>query len=69
MNDLPTGGTTGLSHEHSAAIDEAAAWLTLHPRDRINRPVVPLLRERFGLTATEAVEAIRAANLKHGRAI
>jgi hypothetical protein len=55
-------------HEHSAAIDAAAEWLALNPRDRISRPVVPMLRERFGLSAMEAVEAIRAANLKHGRA-
>lgn len=64
MTDL-----TAPEHEHSAAIDAAAEWLSLNPRDRINRPVVPLLRDTFGLSAMEAVEAIRAANLKHGRAL
>ena len=48
MTDLPIGGTTGLSHQHSAAIDEAAAWLAVAPRRQRDRPAVPLLRERFG---------------------
>lgn len=55
-------------HEHSAAIDAAAEWLTLHPRDKINMPIVPALRERFGLSVLEAIAAIRAANLRHARA-
>jgi hypothetical protein len=59
---------TSPEHEHSAAIDAAAEWLALHPRDRISRPVLPMLRDRFGLSALEAVETIRTANLKHGRA-
>lgn len=65
MDALPL---TAPEHSQSAAIDAASEWLALNPRDRINRPVVPMLRDRFGLSALEAVEAIRAANLKHGRA-
>ena len=59
---------TAPEHSHSAAIDAAAEWLSLNPRDNINKPIVPMLRERFGLSALEAIDAIRAANLKHGRA-
>jgi hypothetical protein len=61
MTDLPIGGTTGLCHETSAAIDEAATWLAHTPRRQRDRPAVPLLRERFGLSAPEACQAISAA--------
>lgn len=54
-------------HEHSAAIDEAAAWLAETPRERIGRPIVPALRERFGLTVIEACAAVREANLRLAR--
>jgi hypothetical protein len=65
---LPIGGTTGLSHGHSAAVDQAAEWLAaLQDHDR-PRPIVPLLRQLFGLTALEAVEAIREAAAR-GRAL
>lgn len=45
---------SGIDHEHSAAIDVAAEWLSQNPRDRIGRPIIPLLREKFGLSAIEA---------------
>lgn len=61
-------GVTPPEHQHSAAIDEAAAWLSLYPRERIGRPIIPALRERFGLSATEACEAVREANLRRARA-
>ncbi|TIT10816.1 MAG: hypothetical protein E5W74_15190 [Mesorhizobium sp.] len=63
MTDIPIGGTTGLCHETSAAIDEAATWLALTPRRQRDRPAVPLLRQRFGLTPAEACQAIAAANM------
>lgn len=50
-------------HEHSDAIDQAAAWLAVTPRRQRDRPAVPLLRERFGLTTPEACQAVAAANL------
>lgn len=65
---IPVGGSTGLSHEHSAAVEEAAAWLTVTPREAIGGPVIPALRERFGLTPQEACEAVREANLRRARA-
>jgi hypothetical protein len=49
-------------HEHSAAICIAAAWLRSVPSNDRPRPLVPALRERFGLSALEAVEVIREAN-------
>lgn len=52
---------TGLDHEHSAAVDLAGNWLAQNPRDRLAEPVIPLLRQRFGLSISEAVEACRAA--------
>ncbi|ESY32757.1 MULTISPECIES: hypothetical protein [unclassified Mesorhizobium] len=54
-------------HEHSAAIDEAAAWLRSDSRERISRPIIPHLKQAFGLTAAEAIEAIREANLRRAR--
>lgn len=57
----PIGGTTGLSHEHSAAVDEAAIWLVSLPPHERPRPIVPALRARFGLTVLEACQAIREA--------
>lgn len=48
-------------HEHSAAICIAAAWLRSIPQAERPHPIIPALRERFGLTAGEAVQAIREA--------
>lgn len=56
---IPTGGTTGHSHEHSAAVEEAAVWLA--EQKEPPRLVVPLLQSQFGLTALEATEAIAMA--------
>lgn len=55
-------------HEHSAAITLAAEWLRDHPRNRIDRPIVPTLKSTFGLTTTEAIVAVREANLRGQRA-
>ncbi len=66
---IPVGGTTGLSQAHSAAVEEAAAWLSSVPSARRPRPIVPHLKARFGLSAQEAVEALREGNLRLARAI
>lgn len=59
---LPIGGTTGLSHEHSAAVEEAAAFLRTVPPPERPRPLVPALKAMFDLTSLEAVEAIRLSH-------
>lgn len=46
---IPTGGTTGHSHEHSAAVEEAAIWLA--DQKEPPRLAVPVLRSQFGLSA------------------
>lgn len=51
---------TGLCHESSAAIDEAARWLAAE-HHRCGEAKIPAVRRRFGLTAHEAVCAIREA--------
>ena len=63
MNTIPVGGTTGLSHEHSAAIDAAAEWLASTPQAERPHPLVPHIQRTFGLTAIQAIEAIREARL------
>jgi len=62
MTDVPIGGSTGLSHEHSEAITEAAAWLASPLSQRISRPIIPHMKETFGLTTQEALQALREAN-------
>ncbi|MHC2797454.1 hypothetical protein ACVINZ_006466 [Mesorhizobium jarvisii] len=57
--DLPAGCSTGLSHEHTATIDEAVAFLLNVPPVERPRPLVPTLREMFGLSPMECCEAIR----------
>ena len=59
--DPPVGGSTGLDHESSAGIDQAAQWLATMPAGGQPRPVILALRERFGLTALEACQAIKEA--------
>jgi hypothetical protein len=65
VNNIPIGGTTGLCHETTAAIDEAARWLAEHRQELRQqlRPIIPALRERFGLSNKDAilaaVEAVR----------
>ncbi len=67
MVDLPIGGSTGLSHENTAAIDEAVAWLIHTPR-RQRGPAIAELRVRFGLNTHEACTACREAHLQKARA-
>ncbi|AZO51233.1 hypothetical protein EJ073_28535 [Mesorhizobium sp. M4B.F.Ca.ET.058.02.1.1] len=46
----------------SSPILDAAQWLATGNRDK-NRAAVPQLREKFGLSAGEAVEALRESRL------
>lgn len=61
-------GDTGTDHEHREAIGEAARWILWGERDR-SVPLVPQLKQRFGLSGKEACEAIVEANLIRARAI
>lgn len=56
-----------LSKARTAPVTEAAAWLASRRHDRIGKPIVPLLREMFGLSSIQAIEAIREANLRRGQ--
>lgn len=56
----PLGGTTGLCHASTSAIEAAARWYRAN-RETAERPLIPALRRRFGLTAHEAVQALREA--------
>lgn len=58
---LAVGGSTGLCHQSTVAIEQAAAWYREN-RATAERPLIPALRRRFGLTAHEAIMALREAN-------
>lgn len=60
--------TPTTDHQVSEAVAEAATWLTTTRRDQISGPIVPALRQRFGLTPQEACQAIAEANLRRARA-
>jgi hypothetical protein len=62
MTDLPIGGTTGLSHEHTAAICEAARFLAATPPGDRPKPLVPALKAMFGLSAVECCQAIQESH-------
>ena len=51
---------TGADHEHSEAVVQAAMWLAeLNPPPT---PIIPAIRERFGISALEACEAAALSN-------
>ncbi len=54
-------------HETSAAVDEAARWLATTPNPP--QPLIPELRQRFGLSASEACAACKEAGLIRARAM
>lgn len=66
--ELPIGGSTGHCHETSSAIEEAARWLAITPPHARPRPLVPAMREMFGLSPVEACMAIRESHLIRARA-
>ena len=66
-HDEPIGGTTGLDHHSTAAISEVARWLASIPVERRPRPIVDMIRRRFGLTAWQACQAISEANQIAGK--
>ncbi|MER9726907.1 MULTISPECIES: hypothetical protein [unclassified Mesorhizobium] len=60
--------TSGIDHENTALIGEAALWLATTPKQSRPRPAIVDVKERFGLTALEAIQAIREADLIKARA-
>ncbi len=52
-------GMSGADHQHSAAVEEAARWLSEQKPEP--HPVIPTLRSRFNLTAVEACEVCAMA--------
>lgn len=60
IDHLPVGGTTGLSHEHNVAVEQASHWLADLPTKDFPPLVLDLMR-RFGVTPQEACEAISMA--------
>lgn len=53
---------TGLCHANSEAVTIAAAWYAAH-RHELTSGIITGLRERFGLSPIEAIEALRLAKL------
>ncbi|MEP7452801.1 hypothetical protein [Phyllobacterium sp. SB3] len=49
-------------------VREAAAWYAINPIDN-RQPAIPLLRERFGLTALEACDAVKEAHIIRARSL
>ncbi|UCI17019.1 hypothetical protein FJ970_17965 [Mesorhizobium sp. B2-1-8] len=58
---------TPAEHEHSAAVDHAVEWYCAN-YGTCERPIVPALRQRFGLTSHQAVVVIRETTLRRARA-
>lgn len=48
---------------------EAARWLSTTPQRQRPHPIIPHLQKTYGLTAGEAIEAIREAHKIAARAI
>ncbi|QKC84385.1 hypothetical protein [Mesorhizobium sp. NZP2077] len=63
-----TAALTAPEHSHTAAIDQAAQWLATTPPRQRPAPLVPAMREMFGLSAVEVCAAIREAQLIRARA-
>ncbi|MDF3216274.1 hypothetical protein EN962_13975 [Mesorhizobium sp. M7A.F.Ca.CA.001.09.2.1] len=58
---------TGCDHEHSDVIEQAVEWYAAN-YGACERPIVPTLQRRFGLTAHQAIVVIRETTLRRARA-
>lgn len=54
--------------DHAQAVAKAASWLATTPDAQKPHPILPHLQKAFGLTAAEAIDAIRQAQLIRARA-
>ena len=74
-NNLAVSGTFGkveafqcFGNGSVSSIDDAARWLILN-RSAVVGPVIPFLKEKFGLSNPEAIEVTKAAHvLQYGKA-
>lgn len=57
---------TGICHETTEAVTQAAEWLRSRPEHHQPSPIIPALKSLFGLTAKEACEAIAQARQVSG---
>lgn len=48
-----------------SAVERAVAWLTEH-LDDCPRPIIPYVKQAYGLGNIDAVEAVRLAHLNRG---
>jgi hypothetical protein len=44
------------------AIEQAARWLLVTPRREISGPIVVAVRERYGISIKDAIEAMRLSD-------
>ncbi|MBB3913871.1 hypothetical protein [Rhizobium fabae] len=51
---------TGADHQHSESVVQAAQWLA--EQNPAPQPIIPHIRQRFGLSALEACEAAALSN-------
>lgn len=64
---MSAAAPTASEHDHSAIVDQAVEWYSAN-YGACNRPIVPTLQKRFGLTAHQAVVVIRETTLRRARA-
>lgn len=48
-------------HPTPAMVSAVAEWHERRPDDRINRPLIPFLKERFNISNVEAIAILRDA--------
>jgi hypothetical protein len=54
-------------HEHSAIVDQAVEWYSTNYAN-CERPIVPALQQRFGISALQAIVVIRETTMRRARA-
>lgn len=57
-----------MTRQINPRVVEAGRWLATAPEHEKPNPIIPALRQRFGLTMLEATEAVAEANLIRARA-
>lgn len=50
-------------------VDAVSEWHQRQGAEQIRRPLVPFLRDQFGLDNAQAIAVIRAADLRRARAV